>query len=385
MKTEKPTIALLMNSFWNAGSGGLSGGDQRLIQIFDRISKDFDILIITSQDGREIIKDRIKGAKYILSPAVANHGNLMVAYLIRTIWSLFILPGKKIDYLYGSSDFLPDVLPCYFNRLRHKSSKWIQCIFHYYPNWRFRPGNKVFNFIASLSQQSSFWFIKRKADSVVNINYQVKERLVSQGLPTEKIAVIPCGIDLPFFDGIKPSKEKFTGSFLARLNPSKGIFDLPKIWKIVVDKIPSAKLKIIGGGSDEMKKKLLDLATESGVKDNIELCGFLPNEKAFQIIADSNVFLFPSHEEGFGMAIAEAMACATPVVAWNLPVYGEVFPDVLITAEENDIEGFAQAVIKLLNDDKSAAELAVKSKKFVNIYGWDLIAKAEHDLIIKGA
>lgn len=67
---------------------------------------------------------------------------------------------------------------------------------------------------------------------------------------------------------------------------------------------------------------------------------------------ESKVFIHPSHEEGFGVAPLEAQACGLPVVAWNLPVYQEVFPKGMIKVEMGDIKRFADKVLDLLNNKK---------------------------------
>ncbi len=404
MEKTKPKIAVMMNAFWNAGSGGLSGGDQRLIQIFKRLSADLDITIFTSRDGQKVVGDQIDGARFVISPAFTNRGIIHLAYFCRSIWGLFLLNSRRFDFVYGSSDFLPDVIPCFFYRVWYPKTKWIQCIFHYYPDWQTRPGNKLINFVAYVSQRFSFLFIKR-ADRIININHQVRDRLIQDGFNSRKLLINYCGIDLDFLNKIKPIKldsrlrgndkrgsgndsdwlqKELAGSFLARLNPSKGIFDLPQIWKKVVEKYPKAKLKIIGGGNEEIKNKLGKMIEELKLEKNIKLCGYLPDETAFQIIADSNVFLFPSHEEGFGMAIAEAMAAGAPCVVWNLPVYSEVFPQVLTTAEEGNIDEFASRVMKLLADKKLAENFSSRGHGFVKRYGWDKIAENEFNIILKG-
>jgi len=381
---KKPKIAVMMNAFWNAGSGGLSGGDQRLIQIFKRLNSDFDITVFTSKDGRKVVGNQINGARFIIAPTFTNRGIIHLAYFFRSIWGMFVISRQNFNIVYGSSDFLPDVLLCYLYRLLHRKSKWIQCVHHFYPEWRTRSGSKVVNFVAYSSQKFSFCFIKSRADRIVNINTQVQTELSKSGFKPTKLKLNYCGIDLDFFDKIKPVERELRGSFLARLNPSKGIFDLPKIWFEVVKKFPQAKLKMIGGGSEETKDKLEKMIKYLNLEKNIELCGFLPNKPAFQIIADSNVFLFPSHEEGFGMAIAEAMAVGVPCVAWDLNVFSEVFPKVLTTVEEGHIEEFADKVVEIMEDKKLAKDLSDQGYDFVKKYGWDEIAETESNIILKG-
>ncbi|PIU24105.1 hypothetical protein COT12_02820 [Candidatus Berkelbacteria bacterium CG08_land_8_20_14_0_20_39_8] len=375
-------IALLVNSFWNAGAG-ISGGDQRLMQIFKRIGKNFQIDIYTSADGKKIIAEEIKSATFYISPKEFEKGNIFLRYRRRSNWLIKKLKNHHYDYIYSSSDFFPDVLPAYQYKSDNPKTKWIACVFHIYPNWRVRPGSKIRNIVGSKIQDFSLARIK-KADKIINVNYQVRDNLISKyQIPKDKIVINSCGIDLEYFRKIKAAKKRYQACFLARLMPSKGIFDLPEIWAKVVKKIPTAKLKIIGGGSDEVKLKLKNQFTKLGLSKNAEILGFLPNDKAYKILKESNLFVFPSHEEGFGIVIAEAFACGLPVVAWNLPVYREVFAGAVVEAKIANPNQFAKETIKILESKSLQAKFVAKSENVIEQYRWQAIVEKELRIIEK--
>jgi len=381
-ENRKKKIALLMNSFWNAGSGGLSGGDQRAIQIFKRLAGFYKLDIYTSIDGAKVVGDQIIGANVIVSGKKLNQGNLLLTYFKRTLWARKEILKGQYDLVYSSSDFLPDVLPCCTYVKKSPKARFVQCIFHHYPVWFRRPGNKILNLIGSFAQSRSFSLIRRHGDAILNINYQVKEYLISElGFERKKIFINPCGIDLDYLKKLKSEKKANEATFLARLNPSKGIFDLPKIWRMVVDKIPEAKLIIIGGGSEETKEDLHEKFKALDLLANVEIRGFLPNEEAFKIVKGSNVFISPSHEEGFGMNIAEALACSVPAVAWNLSVYKEVFPKGVVTVGENNYREFSEAIVKIFEDRSYSTQLVNDGIEIVQKYGWEGIALTEKKMI----
>ena len=379
---KKPTIAILMNSFWNSGEG-ISGGDVRLIQVFERIEETFAAIdIYTSEQSRKIIGNRIKKANFIISDQKYDKGSLFKAYFSREKWAKKEILKHKYDIVYASSDFFTDVNPCHVYKKKYPDIRWIQCIFHVYPDWKKRPGNKIVNLAGSLIQNRSFVKIKRKADAIININSQVRDCLI-QKMKFNKnlIHLNPCGADLNYFKKLKVEKKLNQAAFLARLKPSKGIFELVEIWKGVTKTVPSAKLMIIGGGSPETKEKLQGSIDAAKLHNNIFLNGFMDQEEAFKIVKESQVFVFPSHEEGFGMAIAEAMACEVPAVAWNLEVYGEVFPKGLVQVKENNTASFAKEVIKLFKDDKYSRRMSLDAKEMVQKYGLDEIAQEEKKII----
>ena len=374
---SKKNIVIFLNAFWNNGEG-MSGGDQMLIQIFKRIRKSFnEVDCYTNIDGKKVIKDGgVCDIEYHISRRFFDKLFLGLNYILRTIQSLDVLSKKNVAIVYGGSDFFPDVIPAFLYKLFHPKVRWFQCIFHIYPNWRDRPGSKLKNFIAQYLQNFSFLFA-RKADKIINLNYQVKNELIKKGFNEDKIVVNTPGIDLDYFKNLKvpENTKKYEATFLARLNPSKGIFDLVKIWQKVTDKKPMAKLAIMGGGSNEMRKKLRDKIKNNKLEKNIDILGFVENDEAFSIIKNSKIFLFPSHEEGFGIAIAEAMACGVSVISWDLPVYQEIFESHSIQVKENDIELFSKEILEILNNKIKRANIVKEAGDFIRKYSWELIAQ----------
>lgn len=379
---KNKNILIFLNSFWNNGKG-TSGGDQMFVQIFKRIRKSFNkVYIFTSRAGKSIYEKELKDIGYVVSNVLFDKCFLIINYCLRTLSALSCLFIKDIDIVYSGSDFFPDVIPAFFYKLFHGETKWYQCVFHIYPSWHKRPGNKVTNFIAQYLQQFSLLFI-HKADCVININTQVKKYLVDKGFDPNKIVVNTPGIDFSSISKLKVNNHegRYDAVFLSRLMPSKGVFDLIRIWKKVVDIKPMNKLAIIGEGSNEVKKELIEEIAVNKLRNNIDVLGYLEDKEAFNLIKNSGVFLFPSHEEGFGIAIAEAMACGTPVIAWNLSVYDEVFEDNLVKVEENDINSFATKVVELQNSHFLSQNISNKAYNFIKKYQWREIASRHLGLL----
>lgn len=372
---KKKNIILLLNAFWNNGKG-MSGGDQMMIQIFKRIRHEFgQVCCVTNIDGKNYLEKDIENINFGLSFRFFDKLWLPFNYILRTIYASGIIFKKDIDIVYVGSDFFPDVVPAFLYKIIHPKTMWFQCIFHIYPDWKKRPGNKLRNFFAQYCQKFSFK-LARHADRIININYQIKDDLVQFGLRANNFVVNTPGINVEYFQNLEidAGTKKYDATFLARLNPSKGIFDLIEIWKKVVKKNPSVRLAIMGGGSREINERMNQKIREAGLEKNIDLLGFLENDESFSIIKNSRVFLFPSHEEGFGIAVAEAMACGVPVISWDLPIYQEIFEKHSFQLEENNLELFSQKVFEILNDDEKRKEIVNEAGNFVKKYDWNSIA-----------
>lgn len=364
-------IAVFLNAFWVYGKG-MSGGDQMAIQIFARIRDSFPVLHwFTNPDGKQAVNRVVKEVTFSTTPSWFDRLPIGLAYILRTIHATISLFRKQVDIVYSGSDFFPDLLPAFFYTRFRPDTRWIQCIFHIYPDWHTRPGNRIVNFAATMLQNISL-FLARHADGVVNINHEVHDALITRGYDARKLAIITPGVDLDLIKTIPPGNDQQTydAVFLGRLTPSKGIFDLASIWKRVTKRFPNSRLAIIGGGSAEVVSKLTGEFASLGLQNNVYLLGYVETETTYAILKRARCFIFPSHEEGFGIVIVEAMACGVPVVAWKLPVYNELFGESIKTVPLEDIHGFADALIALMSNSEKNADMISQARQCAQRYSW---------------
>lgn len=375
--STKQRLALLLNAFW-VNRAGMSGGDRRCMEIFRRIGHHFELTAYTSEDGKRALQPCLPYAAFVVMPPHLLERNLCTAYVRRARWMTNQIRQRPYDIVYASSDFFPDTLPCCSYRRRNPRSRWIQCVFHVYPPLSQRPGSLLRNWLGRSIQQFSFSLIKRNADAVISLSRQTKDQLVSLGFRADQITVIPCGTDSnPCASiGIVDKRLK-QGCFIGRISPTKGIFDLVEIWRLVADAHPDAVLKIVGNGPDRLIRKLRCAIDNAGLASNIELCGFLDDTDAVRALKSSSIFLMPSHEEGFGMVIAEAMACGVPTVAWNLPVYDEIYPAALTKVDVGNTSRFAEEILNILHNRELAGQIVARGHELVRQYDWDRIAENE--------
>jgi glycosyltransferase involved in cell wall biosynthesis len=374
-KKNEKTIGVFLNAFW-IHERGMSGGDQMAIQIFRRIHNQFTNLYwFSNSDGQHEIKKFLPDASFSTTPIWFDQLPIVLSYILRTVLATIRLLATRVDIIYSGSDFFPDVLPAWLYCKLYPHTIWVQCIFHIYPNWQTRPGNKWVNLIASKLQKFSL-FLARQANGIVNINYEVRRYLIERGFDVQQITVITPGIDIEMIESIQPVQcveDHYDAVFLGRLNHSKGIFDLPDIWQRVIRSHPDARLAVIGGGDEKIRESLVHEFESAGVADNACLLGFIETEYMYAILKKAHVFIFPSYEEGFGIAIVEALACGLPVVAWNLPVYQELFGDVVRTTRKGDKDSIASLIIEDIGKSVNPA----RKDRLINCakkYEWNQVA-----------
>jgi D-inositol-3-phosphate glycosyltransferase len=177
----------------------------------------------------------------------------------------------------------------------------------------------------------------RQADHLEAATQQGKRDMVEfyQALP-EKVAVIPCGVNLSLFRPIPKDKARaYFGLppeakiilFVGRIDPVKGLDTLIKATSLL-SKSLRLQLIIIGGGGNNQELGRIKALTQKLRIPHI--VSFLPSQRQEYLsyyYSAADVFVLPSRYESFGMVALEAMACGTPVVASNVGGLPFTIPD----------------------------------------------------------
>ena len=317
--------------FLNAYTQGASGGDVLFREIIKNF-KNYQWIIATSKLGKDFLSINKLNAEFIITTNEKKFAYVIQTYLKRLVKTFLIKIDDKIDLVYSSSDSLPDTLPAFFASKKHKKP-WIARTYHVVPKTRF---------ISRLTQEMSFYLMKYFASAIITISHIMKNELKKRGVSDKKIFVIYPDFDLR---EIQPQKKnKNTAIFIGRLHESKGVFDIIKIWRYVIEKIPAARLKIVGTGDSKIINNLKNIIVKNGLNSSIYLTGFLTREDVLKELATSTVLIHPSHEEGFSIVILEALASGTRVVAYKLPIYNEIFEENVTTIKVGMYQKFAEEI-----------------------------------------
>ena len=143
---------------------------------------------------------------------------------------------------------------------------------------------------------------------------------------------------------------------------------------------PNAKLAMIGEGylEEEIKKKIKALNLEN----NITLYGFTDGSEKIKIFKSAKIVLHPAIYDSGGMAPCEAMACGLPGVSFDLPALRTYYPKGMLKTPCFDLKGFAENILKLLNDQDLYMKLSKEAIELAKEWDWDKRAKELLDAII---
>jgi glycosyltransferase involved in cell wall biosynthesis len=224
------------------------------------------------------------------------------------------------------------------------------------------------------------WRLLKKADTCVTVSNSTAKALVKLGLQRNRIHVSGNGVDLEYIKSFKTEDTKASdGVFVGRVSREKGVFDLIKSWKQIVDNETNAQLRIIGSGPnmDNVKK----MVSELGLNENIAVMGQLGDKEMYTLMKASKVFVFPSYFEGWGLAVAESLACGLPAICYDISAIHEVFSycqNVFLTPI-GDIEKLAKTTRYVIEKNRKK-ELADISLEFVKRFDWKEIAKKDWEI-----
>jgi glycosyltransferase involved in cell wall biosynthesis len=300
-------------------------------------------------------------------------GAVVKAYVLRSVKSLFLKVEKYPDIIVSSSHLFYDVFPAIFlNKRYNNKSKVVVYIFHLFGSSRsYRMG--LWHIFSLLSEQISL-FLCKKADLIFVDNNIIKVALANKGFNDEKIFVTRNGVEYNFINSVKQGDKKFDGCFCGVLDKRKGVYDLLDIWQKVITRFPEAKLVVIGQGPESARLPIE--IKNNNLQKNITLTGYLPEDQKISIMKSSKTFIFPSYEEGWGIALSEAMACGLPAVCYRLAAY-DVFGDAILKVDIGNKETMTSAVIDLLTNQTKQKSLGDRAKEATRSLDWDDIATEE--------
>lgn len=190
-----------------------------------------------------------------------------------------------------------------------------------------------------------------------------------------KIRTVPHGIGSRFRAGIEPAEIARTLSahgidgdyalFVGGARPHKNLRRAVDAFRRAA--IPGLSLVLAG----PMPK---DVETLAGAATGVRRIGVVEDADLPALYRAAVFLLYPSLAEGFGLPVAEAMACGTPVIASDIPVLREVAGDAALLVDPRDTDAIADAMKRLHSDPALRAELSALGVARAQAFSWDASA-----------
>lgn len=333
------------------------------------------------------------------------------------------LPGSSVRVLYAESQFAP-------LRISHEFATYLRRaistfdIVHVHGLYRFppsyaayqarrqsipyiiRPHGSLDPYLYDKSSRSVWlkrlyerWIDLPNLNGATAIHYtaeQERERASFLHLRAQSF-VVPNGVDwdrfrtLPARGALRRRLQLHDAPmvlFLGRLHFKKGLDLLIPAFRTVRCRVPDAELVIAGPENDDYGLRVRDWVRQSGLSGHVHFVGPLHGHDVVQAYVDADVFVLPSYAENFGIAVAEAMASALPVVISDqVNIHAEVSEanaGIVIRCESVDV---SQALTVLLNDSDRRRSMGQAGRELVQArYVWPAIVNmltTEYEALIQ--
>lgn len=193
----------------------------------------------------------------------------------------------------------------------------------------------------------------------VSVVYGSGEHILRKAVAVDGVPSPP-GIDAPFVLAVGTTAKHKNMDLIFRLG----------------DRLERRRYTIAVAGG--LNAKIFEGSRASG-SENIQMLGYVSDEKLIELYSQALCFVFPSKYEGFGLPALEAMSLGCPVVASNIPALREVCGDAALYFDPDDAEGLKQLLDRLAADGQLRDELKRKGFAQARRFSW----KSSADQVLK--
>jgi glycosyltransferase involved in cell wall biosynthesis len=209
----------------------------------------------------------------------------------------------------------------------------------------------------------------RQAALLLVDNHDVRRELLARGIASDRIECTANGTVSPESISLEPRRTDEV-VYCGRITDSKGWQDLIVVGERLRQERPGTVLRVLGEGE---RKKYLDRAIAArNLDDVVRTEGFVDEDTKWRALRRAAAFISPSREEGWGIAVAEAVEAGAEVVCYDLPVYREVHGDQrLHLVPVGDAQTLGTRLVQVLSQQHASPSVAARQRT------WDDIAVDE--------
>jgi glycosyltransferase involved in cell wall biosynthesis len=240
-------------------------------------------------------------------------------------------------------------------------------------------------------------FPLRLVDHVIALSEFERDLFIKLGVPAENVTAIPFAVDLDLIDATLRDQRLLQDFvyprprilFIGQLKFRKG-FDLliraaPKVRTV----FPTASFIFLTHNLSQ-HDAFMRIVDEVGAREYVFLVqqrGRADTEpEKMRQYAASDVFVFPTRYEGFGIPLLEAMACRVPIVTTNIPVIDEIIKDgqTGVLTKLNDPDDLAQKILLVLRNDELRHRIVDNGRRRVeSLYTDELLGERTEQVYLQ--
>lgn len=212
------------------------------------------------------------------------------------------------------------------------------------------------------------WLFPYRDVPTFTVSESTRQDLVALGFT--KVAVVPEGSSIvPRLE--LPQKEELpTLIFVGRLRKVKLPFDALEAFSIVRQRLPEARLWIVGDG-------YLRESLEKKAPAGVTFFGKVSHEEKTDLLSRSHVLLYPAIREGWGLSVIEANSVGTPAVGYDVPgVRDSIRKGATgLLAEPGSPRRLAESALSLLTNPEAYSEVSRNALGWAGTFDWDITAQ----------
>jgi glycosyltransferase involved in cell wall biosynthesis len=317
----------------------LGGGYETLLELSTRlVNHGFQVEVLTAGNPK------IKNFEGIITHKFPLH-----RYFLNFAFHWIYKHAKNFDLI--QTNTFNTCMPSYF--VGKFLKKPVVCYVHgiYGEDWKSIKGPIIGSFYKFIEKIQ----LNHKFDKIVFPAEFSRDVGLKMGIPKKITEIINPGFQR---NKIKVKEKKNFVLYIGRLVKQKGLEYLIEAAR----SLPDVKLVIAGKGDEE--NNLKKMATK-----NVSFLGYVSDEKKFDLLAEASIFCMPSIKEGFGIALAEAMASGCAIVSTvPLDFKGFLIPPKSSLAIKNAIE-------KLIKNPKLCENFGRENIQKSKQYDWEKFTK----------
>ncbi len=309
------------------------------------------------------------------APRSSSVGRAVAGVRREAYWYPFALP-RQLRRL------RPDVVhfPAPLGSLR-SGSPVVLTVYDVLP-WRYP---ELFTKLNAAHQRHLVTRLTARADMLIASSAYTRDELTELlGIPTDRIRVVPMGVDPRFRPCPNPATvRRLTGLkepyviAVGTLEPRKNLVSIIAAMEALADRGLDVPLVVVGGRGWRDQELRARLATTTA---RVIPVGRVSDDDLVSLYTGARCLVFPSLYEGFGLPILEAMSCGVPVVASNRASLPEVVGDAGILVEPLDVHAIAESVAGIVDDDEHAADLTRRGLEWSAAFTWERTALLTRDV-----